>query len=753
MGAGRFSVDTVFGATDRMSGPMAKMESRATRFEKSLGGANKIADGGAAGMARLAMGAAVAGTAVGGVLTDIMSTGMQFEKTLLDAANKFEPGMEKSSAAFRKLSASAQEVGGATEFSSSQAASALNDLAGAGFGVDQAISALPKVVDLATASSLDLAAAGEIAAKSLGAFGLVADDPAVLAKNLQSVSDALMKSDALSSTNIPALFEAIKEGGPVAAQAGVGLNTFMAMAAGLGKAGIEGSVAGTTLKNAMLTLAAPTKEASAAFKKLKIDTKTATNELKNPIDLMGELQKATSKMTGAQRVGVLETIFGKIPLAGVSAMVGDVETLRKFKKEIDGSSGQIDLVAKSKRSGGTSSWDNFTSGIEATKLAIFDLVGGPLNNLINRTTDWIGANRQLIAAGFSTFINEAIPRVQLFAIGVQAAFSEFVKAKPILLGVGSALVGLFGGGSEGPRQQAFELGKTVADVAIKFAQFWLITKAITAATAIWNFVTGAAKAAMLLYEGAVIAVKWALVSYEMWSKAGTAATIAMNASSVIAAGNMIRMRAAAFAASGGVMALAKAGAAAAAAYAAWSLAADQNEALKKENAGLGIGDLMWGTITTGKGFATQVDEKMNREAKERAAIEEGRSKSGATSQGDLSNLSNLASLGNIDALTKQLEALDKASGQMPPAATAPTVDASGAPIMPGMPMAAPASKDPPVVSLKEDSSARLSQDLGAAVKGAVTGAITIKLKDPGKNVSSVEQEGSDIMSIDPSGSF
>jgi hypothetical protein len=78
---------------------------------------------------------------------------------------------------------------------------------------------------------------------------------------------------------------------------------------------------------------------------------------------------------------------------------------------------------------------------------------------------------------------------------------------------------------------------------------------------------------------------------------------------------------------------------------------------------------------------------------------------------------------------------------------------SGSGGLAGMPVAAPTSKDPAVVSLKEDSSARLSQDLGNAVKGAVRGAIVIKLKDPGKNVSSVETEGSDIMSIDPSGSF
>lgn len=170
---------------------------------------------------------------------------------------------------------------------------------------------------------------------------------------------------------------------------------------------------------------------------------------------------------------------------------------------------------------------------------------------------------------------------------------------------------------------------------------------------------------------------------------------------------------------------------------------------------------MWGAITEGKGFATQVDEKMNREAKQRRE-EEDRKKNGpaqaldtgaSTGGMDINQLNSLAAAGNFDALSKQLAALDKASGQLPPSTGPMPVDAAGVPIAAGMPVAAPASKDPPVVSLKEDSSARLSQDLGNAVKGAVKGAITIEIKDKGKNVSSVETNGSDVMSIDPSGSF
>ncbi len=46
---------------------------------------------------------------------------------------------------------------------------------------------------------------------------------------------------------------------------------------------------------------------------------------------------------------------------------------------------------------------------------------------------------------------------------------------------------------------------------------------------------------------------------------------------------------------------------------------DQNQKLKQENAGLGIGDMIGGLLTTGKGYFTQVDEENNRKAKADAA--------------------------------------------------------------------------------------------------------------------------------------
>ena len=539
--AGKFEVEGIFKITDRMTRPVGKIESRIEAFQRRVAaGAGRVGqrmarmwDGATKGFEKLRQSASepfaaigrdmktvgvaalAAGAAAGPGLVKVMQTGMTFEKTLLDAGNKFEPGINKASESFKRLSAAAQEVGGSTEFSASQSAMALNDLAGAGFNVEQAISGLPKVVNFATAASLDLSAASEVAAKSLGAFNMKSNDPKVLAANLQKVTDSLMKADALSSTDIPSLFEVIKEGGPIAAQAGVSLESFMAMAAALGEAGIEGSAGGTTLKNTIMTLAKATPEAEAALKRLGVSTKTAAGQLRDPIDSLADLKKATDKMQGAERIGVLEEIFGKIPLAGVSAMLGDVEKLANNRKGIVAGAGQVDVVAASKRQSTQGSWDNLTSGVEALSLAIFGIVGGPMNQLITSTTEWIGK-----------FKDEAIPFVKTFVSALQSGFQA---AWPAIKGAVDILFKGFGGKAEWlvtVKDFATLLGKVIAAAVglatvlggMVAAGLQIVTALVNEVIGAWNGMINGIGALIFAFDNffANIGAKWRAFNFADW---------------------------------------------------------------------------------------------------------------------------------------------------------------------------------------------------------------------------------------------
>ena len=78
----------------------------------------------------------------------------------------------ESTAEMKALSDAAQEMGASTRYSASEAASALNYLALAGYDSEKAIEALPTVLNLAQASGIDLASASDMVTDSMSALGL-----------------------------------------------------------------------------------------------------------------------------------------------------------------------------------------------------------------------------------------------------------------------------------------------------------------------------------------------------------------------------------------------------------------------------------------------------------------------------------------------------------------------------------------------------------------------------------------------------
>lgn len=401
MAGGKFVIDAVFKATDKMSAVIGRMDKKVQGFIKSteqgLGKVSKFNDRIAGGLQKA--GAITAGVTVAtaAIVQDIVKVGAEFDKTLVGAAAKFDPTLKRGTAGFERLRMAAEDVGAKTEFNAQQGAEALKGLASAGLDAEQAIAALPGVVDLATASEIDLGTASEMATKSLGAFGLKVEDATQLGLNLARVTDVMATTSGKTEASMEGLFESIKEGAPVAVAAGQSMETFMAMAGKLAGAGIEGSTAGTTLKNVMLSLSAPTTKAAKQLKKLGITTKDSKGNLRDVVDIFGDLEKATKGMGTAQRAGALEAIFGKIPIAGVSALLDQgADKIAALRMELENAAGSTKTMADTMRDTVAGDIDGFTSAIDGVKIALFSTNTGPIRDVIQNMTKWVAANKELI---------------------------------------------------------------------------------------------------------------------------------------------------------------------------------------------------------------------------------------------------------------------------------------------------------------------------------------------------------------------
>ena len=397
----RFSVETIFKAIDHLTRPVKQMESRIGRFvghvSKEFNKLDRLTTGLSTGMRRMGM-AAVAGlTTAGYALTDVMSTGAKFEQSLVSAAARFTD-IAKDDVDFKRLSDIAREMGRTTEFTASQAAEALNYLALAGFNVNQAIAAVPGTINVATAAEIDLGRATDIVTDSLGSFGLATKDAIKLQENLARVSDVFVKASTSSNMSMEQLFEGIKDSAPVATQAGIEIETVVAILGKLADSGIKGTRAATTLKNIILSLSAPSGTAEKAFRRLRIETSDANGNFTDIIDNIDNLRGVLNNLGTAERAGVLDAIFGRIPIAGASVLAGlGVDELQKFKDSLMDVQGASKNMAAFMRNTVWGSWRALLSAIESVKISIFELNKGPLKDSIDYWTQWVRAHEPEIA--------------------------------------------------------------------------------------------------------------------------------------------------------------------------------------------------------------------------------------------------------------------------------------------------------------------------------------------------------------------
>lgn len=453
MPGGRFSVEAIFKVVDRMTRPIRRIQTRMQRFSSSVG--TGLRDVGRMAsrfkFVFLAAAAAVVGAAAGiaRALHNVVSVGMEFEQTMASAAAKFPGQIRQGTAEFEALEDAAKEVGATTEFTASQAAGGLRFLAMAGFDAQQAIAALPGLVDLATAAELDLDRASDIATDTLGAFGLAAEDAAERAANLRRVSDVLARTTTTANTNMEDMFEAIKMVAPVAASSGASIETVSAMIGELANSGIKATMSGTALRNVFNRLQAPAAEGARAMRRLGLQTRDAEGNMLDVYDILGDLGQRLEGMGTAERAEVLKDIFGDRAIAAVNILLhSGADRLREYRGQLEQAGGAAADMAGVMRDTTQGDLNSFNSAIEAMKLEIFDVVKGPLRELLQSLTEWFRANKDIISSGLTDMIqwlkdNTWAVHAALVALGVimatlavlavAVAIGAFMMMLPFLL--------------------------------------------------------------------------------------------------------------------------------------------------------------------------------------------------------------------------------------------------------------------------------------------------------------------------------
>ncbi len=349
---------------------------------------------------------------------------------------------------FERLSAEAKHLGETTVFSASQAADAMGFFALAGYSVDQILKSIGPTLDLAAAGQLDIAQAADIAAKIMAGMGIEAD-------RLGDAVDVLTKAMTTANTDLNQLGDAMKFVGPIAKSAGIAFEEIVAAIQLLSNAGIQGEMAGTSLRGAILALTSPSKEAADELAKLRVNVLGAQGDVRPLADIIEDLNRAMDGLGSGERLEILGRIFPARQAAGVAELLSQGATkLRQYTHALKNAGGTASRIAGVQLNTLKGQATILRSALEGLGIAVGESLVGPLRvatHFITRATaamaQWVRENQSMVVIAAASILLIGALGVTLVAIGVAAQAAAFVlgglgtillTAKAALLAVGAA---------------------------------------------------------------------------------------------------------------------------------------------------------------------------------------------------------------------------------------------------------------------------------------------------------------------------
>ena len=215
----------------------------------------------------------------------------------------------------------ALELGQTSQYSAAQIADAFVEMGKAGVSVTDITGGLADaIVNMASAADIDLAQATNIVTSQLQAYSLSAQDAA-------HVTDVMAGAANASIIDVSDLGVSLKYVGGVAHALGITFDSTIDALSLLGKAGIKGSTAGTSLRQIMVSLAGGTEKAKDELKELGIITKDGTNlffdahgKAKSLAEIFQILQDHTAGLSQKEQLMAFRTIFNNRALAAAEIL-------------------------------------------------------------------------------------------------------------------------------------------------------------------------------------------------------------------------------------------------------------------------------------------------------------------------------------------------------------------------------------------------------------------------------------------------
>lgn len=236
---------------------------------------------------------------------------------------------------FDQLRAKAREMGAKTKFSASEAASAMEYMAMAGWKTGDMLNGIEGIMNLAAASGEDLATTSDIVTDALTAFGLSAADSGYFA-------DILAAASSNANTNVSMMGETFKYCAPIAGALGFSAEDTAEAIGLMANSGIKASQAGTSLRTIMNNLSGEVTFVGKNIGEVTIATSNADGSMRSLNDILADCRVAFSGLSESEKAANAEALVGKNAMSGFLALMNssqsDIDKLSSAIENCDGAS-------------------------------------------------------------------------------------------------------------------------------------------------------------------------------------------------------------------------------------------------------------------------------------------------------------------------------------------------------------------------------------------------------------------------------
>lgn len=389
---------------------------------------NDLKIAGSATFQTLKKGAEIAAVTIGGIGTASIAVGAEFEKQM-STVRAISGASQKE---YEELNDMAKELGRTPQFTASEAGSAMEYMAMAGWKTEDMLAGLPGLLDLSAASGEDLAATSDIVTDAMTAFGMGADE-------VERFSDVLAAATSDSNTTVAGMGESFKYVGSIAGALKYDVED-VSLALGLmANQGIKGSQSGTSLRKIMSNMRKDTKVASEALGEYVIQTTNADGSMRKYSDVIKDMRYAFAQMTDTEKAANAEAIAGKTGMAGLLAIVNTSEKdYKKLEKAIRNSKGAAEEMSRIRQDNLAGDFERLKSAVSGTGIEIYEELNEPLREATQWATELVGEFAQdMLDSGW---LEDAVKKIPTAARKIKELAKEVGEFAEPFLSVGGWLI-------------------------------------------------------------------------------------------------------------------------------------------------------------------------------------------------------------------------------------------------------------------------------------------------------------------------